>query len=43
MQERTRLEKQLGEVKQLISGFDDAMMLIELGEAEGDAATVADA
>lgn len=36
MQERTRLEKQLGEVKAMIQGFDDALALIELGEAEGD-------
>ncbi len=43
MQERTRLEKQLGEVKALIQGTDDALMLIELGEAEGDAAIVAEA
>ena len=40
MQERTRLEKQLDEVRQLGRDLDDALMLIELGEAEGDAATV---
>ncbi|EDP64075.1 Protein chain release factor B [alpha proteobacterium BAL199] len=43
MQERTRLEKQLGEVNQLNQGLEDALMLIELGETEGDDATVADA
>ena len=43
MQERTRLEKQLDEVRQLGRDLDDALMLIELGEAEGDAATVAEA
>lgn len=43
MQERTRLEKQLGEVKALSQGFDDALGLIELGEAEGDDAIVAEA
>ena len=43
MQERTRLEKQLDEVRHLGRDLDDALMLIELGEAEGDAATVAEA
>ncbi|MEQ8394629.1 peptide chain release factor 2 [Thalassobaculum sp.] len=43
MQERTRLERQLGEVKQLSQGLEDALMLIELGETEGDDATVVDA
>lgn len=43
MQERTRLEKQLDEVKVLVQGTDDALMLIELGEAEGDDAIVAEA
>jgi len=43
MQERTRLEKQLDEVRQLGRDLDDALMLIELGEAEGDTATVAEA
>ncbi|GHD53353.1 peptide chain release factor 2 [Thalassobaculum fulvum] len=43
MQERTRLEKQLGEVKAMTQGFDDALALIELGEAEGDDAIVAEA
>ena len=43
MQERTRLEKQLDEVKALVQGMDDALMLIELGEAEGDDAIVAEA
>jgi len=43
MQERTRLEKQLGEVKAMIQGFDDALGLIELGEAEGDDDIVAEA
>jgi peptide chain release factor 2 len=43
MQERTRLEKQLGEVKTMTQGFEDALTLIELGEAEGDDAIVAEA
>jgi len=43
MQERTRLEKQLGEVKALSRGLDDALMLIELGEAEGDQGIVVEA
>lgn len=43
MQERTHLEKQLGEVKTLEQGVDDALTLIEMGEAEDDAATVAEA
>ncbi len=43
MQERTRLEKQLDEVRQLSRDLDDALMLIELGEAEGDTTTVAEA
>jgi peptide chain release factor 2 len=43
MQERTRLEKQLAEVRELQQNFDDAVMLIELGEAEDDQATIADA
>ena len=43
MQERTRLEKQLGEVTAMVQGMDDALMLIELGEAEGDDAIVAEA
>ena len=43
MQERTRLEKQLDEVKALVQGMDDALMLSELGEAEGDDAIVAEA
>src|SRR3546814_16987383 len=38
MQERTRLEKQLAEVNALSQGLDDALMLIELGDAEGDQA-----
>jgi peptide chain release factor 2 len=43
MQERTRLEKQLGEVKTMTQGFEDALTLIELGEAEGDDAIVVEA
>ncbi|NQW09929.1 MAG: PCRF domain-containing protein, partial [Alphaproteobacteria bacterium] len=43
MQERTHLEKQLGEVKALERGVEDALMLVEMGEAEGDTATVTEA
>lgn len=43
MQERTHLEKQLEEVKAIEQGVEDALMLIEMGEAEGDEAAVAEA
>ncbi|WP_420562092.1 peptide chain release factor 2 [Thalassobaculum sp.] len=43
MQERTRLEKQIEDVKALDQAVEDAVMLIELGEAEGDDDTVAEA
>ncbi|WP_139189426.1 MULTISPECIES: peptide chain release factor 2 [Thalassobaculum] len=43
MQERTRLEKQIADVKALDQTVEDAVMLIELGEAEGDDATIAEA
>lgn len=43
MQERTRLEKQIEDVKALDQAVEDSVMLIELGEAEDDADTVAEA
>ncbi len=43
MQERTRLEKQIEDVKALDQAVEDSVMLIELGEAEGDDDTVAEA
>ncbi|WPZ34321.1 peptide chain release factor 2 [Thalassobaculum sp. OXR-137] len=43
MQERTRLEKQIEDVKALDQTVEDAVMMIELGEAEGDSDTVAEA
>lgn len=43
MQERTQLEKQLDEVRGLEQGLEDAMTLAELGDAEGDEASVDEA
>jgi peptide chain release factor 2 len=43
MQERTQLEKQLDEVRGLEQGLEDAMTLAELGDAEGDDASVDEA
>jgi peptide chain release factor 2 len=43
MRERTRLEKGLGQLRELEQGASDNRELIELGEAEGDAAIVAEA
>ena len=43
MQERTRLEKQIADVNSLEQAVDDAVMLIELGEEEGDTAAVSEA
>ena len=42
MRERTTLEKSLKAFTSFESDFDDAITLIELGEAESDAATVAE-
>ncbi len=39
MRERSSLEERLGSQKKLESEFDDALTLVELGEAEGDEAT----
>jgi peptide chain release factor 2 len=39
MRERNELEERLGGVKKLESELDDAVTLVELGEAEGDVAT----
>jgi peptide chain release factor 2 len=43
MQERTRLEKQLGDVTDLEQGVEDAVAMIELAETEGDDEIVAEA
>ncbi|MCR9178517.1 MAG: peptide chain release factor 2 [Alphaproteobacteria bacterium] len=43
MQERTQLEKQLDEVRGLEQGLEDAMTLAELGDAEGDDASIDEA
>ncbi|MEE1611964.1 peptide chain release factor 2 [Microvirga sp. CF3016] len=40
MRERTSLEDQISAVKRLEQELDDAITLIELGEAEGDEATI---
>jgi peptide chain release factor 2 len=40
MRERTGLEDRIAGIKRLERGLDDAMTLIELGEAEEDAATI---
>jgi peptide chain release factor 2 len=42
MRERTHLATAIDQVRAVESGLDDALTLIELGEAEGDAATVAE-
>ncbi|WP_148277109.1 peptide chain release factor 2 [Methylocystis sp. SC2] len=39
MRERTQLEEQMGALSSLERELDDALTLVELGEAEGDAAT----
>ena len=39
MRERTQLEEQLGALTQLDRELDDALTLVELGEAEDDVAT----
>ena len=39
MRERTQLEDRLGSLTKLERDLDDATTLVELGEAEGDAAT----
>ncbi len=43
MRERTSLEDQITAIKRLEQDIEDATMLIELGDAEGDAATVKEA
>ena len=43
MQERTQLEKQFEEVRGLEAALEDAFTLAELGDAEGDEATVDEA
>ncbi|MBV1704347.1 MAG: peptide chain release factor 2 [Hyphomicrobiales bacterium] len=42
MRERDELEDRLGGVKRIEGDLDDAITLVELGEAEGDAATEAE-
>jgi peptide chain release factor 2 len=42
MRERTDLESRLNNLKKLEADLDDAVTLIELGEAEGDEATIAE-
>ncbi len=42
MRERTALEDQVGAIKRLEQELDDAATLIELGEAEGDEASIAE-
>jgi len=42
MRERTDLESRLNNLKKLEGDLDDAVTLIELGEAEGDEATIAE-
>jgi peptide chain release factor 2 len=42
MRERTALEDQIGAVKRLEQELDDALTLVELGEAEGDEGSVAE-
>jgi peptide chain release factor 2 len=42
MRERTHLENQIDTIKRLEQDLDDAVMLIELGDEEGDAETVAE-
>ena len=43
MRERTRLEHSIAGVRTMERGLDDAATLIELGEAEKDEATIAEA
>jgi len=43
MRERTRLEQAIGNVRTMESEIEDATTLLELGEAEGDEAVVAEA
>jgi peptide chain release factor 2 len=42
MRERQHLSAAIGQVKRLEGGLEDALTLIELGEAEGDTASVAE-
>ena len=42
MRERNRLASQIDSVRSLERELDDALTLIELGEAEGDPATVSE-
>jgi peptide chain release factor 2 len=42
MRERTSLESQITGLKEIEAGLDDAITLVELGEAEGDEATIAE-
>ncbi len=43
MRERQRLDRAIGAFRELESGLEDALTLIELGEAEGDEASVREA
>ena len=42
MRERTALEEQVGAIRRLEGELDDAVTLIELGESEGDEASIAE-
>ena len=42
MRERTALEDQISSIKRLEQELDDALTLVELGDAEGDEASVAE-
>ena len=42
MRDRTQLDEAVTAIKRLEQDLEDAATLIELGEAEGDAATVAE-
>ena len=43
MRERTRLDQAISQFQELASGLDDALVLIELGEAEEDAKSIEEA
>ncbi len=43
MRERTRLEESIGRYRKLEAALNDNLELIEMGEAEGDEAIVAEA
>ena len=43
MRERTRLDESIGAYRDLERRLDDALTLLELGEAEGDTASIGEA